>query len=156
MNQGGPRRFRAVIEGAGGGGALVGVPFDVEKAYGKKRVKVRVTIDGEPYRGSIARMGGPRHMLPVLKHIRAKIGKGPGAKVAIAMWEDLEPRVIAVPADLRRALAAHPRESLFFRDLSYTGRREYVRWIEGAKRAETRAGRVSRAILMLRQGKRGL
>ena len=158
MSQEAPRRFKAVIEDAGGGsgGALVRVPFDVEKAYGKKRVKVRVTIDGEPYRGSVVRMGGPGHMLPVLKHIRAKIGKGKGAAVSIAMWEDLEPRIVTVPSDLRRALGAHPKELLFFKGLSYTGRKEYVRWVEGAKREVTRTSRISRVIQLLSQGKRGI
>jgi hypothetical protein len=153
-----PRRFKAEIEDAGGGsgGALVRIPFDVEKAYGKKRVKVRVTIDGEPYRGSVVRMGGPGHILPVLKHIREKIGKGKGAAVSIAMWEDLEPRIATVPSDLRRALAAHPKEQLFFKGLSYTGRKEYVRWIESAKREETRTSRIAKAIQMLKQGKRGI
>jgi Domain of unknown function (DUF1905)/Bacteriocin-protection, YdeI or OmpD-Associated len=156
VSPGDPRKFRAVIEGAGGGGggALVSVPFDVEEAYGKKRVKVKVMIDGEPYRGSVVRMGGPRHMLPVLKHIRQKIGKGVGEWVSIVLWEDLELRVVAVPADLGAALAERPAERLFFRGLSYTGQREYVRWIEDAKREETRARRISLAIRLLRQRKR--
>jgi hypothetical protein len=149
-----PRKFRAVIESAGGGGAFVTVPFDVERAYGKKRVKVKVTIDREPYRGSVVRMGGPGHMLPVLKHIRAKIGKGPGASVAIVMDEDLEPRVVPVPRDLARELAGHPKERAFFSGLSYTSRREYVRWIEGAKREETRRGRISHAVGLLKRGQR--
>ena len=39
------------------GGAFVEIPFDVEKAFGKKRVPVRATIDGEPYRGSLVARG---------------------------------------------------------------------------------------------------
>lgn len=38
------QKFRAVIENAGGGGAFVSVPFDVEKVFGKKRVKIKATI----------------------------------------------------------------------------------------------------------------
>jgi len=70
--------FRAVIEDAGGGGAYVNIPFDVEKTFGKKRVKVIASIEGEPYRGTLVRMGEPQHMLPVLKEIREKIGKSFG------------------------------------------------------------------------------
>jgi hypothetical protein len=55
--------FRAAIEDAGGGGAFVSVPFDVEQAFGKKRVKVKATINGVPYRGSRMRMGGSCHIL---------------------------------------------------------------------------------------------
>ena len=49
--------FNAVIQNAGGGGAFVEVPFDVEKAFGSKRPKVKATIDGIPYRGTLVRMG---------------------------------------------------------------------------------------------------
>jgi hypothetical protein len=41
--------FRAVIESREGGGAFVTVPFDVEKTFGKKRVKIKAVIDGEKY-----------------------------------------------------------------------------------------------------------
>ena len=51
------RAFRAVMKDAGDGGAFVTVPFDVEATFGKKRVKVKATIEGEPYRGSLVRMG---------------------------------------------------------------------------------------------------
>jgi Domain of unknown function (DUF1905)/Bacteriocin-protection, YdeI or OmpD-Associated len=143
-----------VIESAGGGGAFVTVPFDVERAYGKKRVKVTVTIDGEPYRGSMVRMGGPRHMVPVLKHIRHAIGKGPGDRVSIAVREDLEPRTISVPRDLATKLGGQTKARLFFKGLSFTNQREYVRWIEAAKREETRARRILRTLRMLKQGRR--
>jgi len=143
-----------VIESAGGGGAFVSVPFDVERVFGKSRVAVKVTIDGEPYRGSLIRMGGPSHMLLVLKHIRERIGKGPGDAVDVVVEEDMRPRVVAVPKDLRRALERQPKALLFFRGLSYTGRKEFARWIESAKRDETRTRRVARAVAMLRQGKR--
>ena len=148
-----------MIEDAGGGsgGAIVSVPFDVEEAYGKKRVKVKVTIDGEPYR-RLGRADGrplphaPRPEAPP----RTDRQGASGEKVLVEMWEDLEPRVVNVPVDLRRALKANPKQGLFFRELSYTGQKEYVRSIEGAKREETRARRISRAILLLKQGKRGL
>lgn len=47
--------FRATIEHAGGGGAFVTVPFDVENAFGKKRVQVSATIGGvDPWAVSAA------------------------------------------------------------------------------------------------------
>lgn len=46
-------KFRAVIQDAGNGGAFVAVPFDVEKEFGKKRVKVKAVVAGEPYCGSL-------------------------------------------------------------------------------------------------------
>jgi len=147
-----PVEFWAVIEDAGGGGAFVTVPFDVEAAFGKKRVKIKATIDGIPYRGSIVRMGTPCHMLPVLKEIREKIGKGPGDQVHVIAQEDMGPRLVEVPEDLRQALDAEPDAGRFFDGLSYTHQREYVKWVTEAKRPETRQNRILKAMNMLRQG----
>jgi hypothetical protein len=118
--------FTAVIQGEKRGGVYVEIPFDVEGAFGKKRVKVKAVIDGEPYRGSLVRMGGPCHILGVLKEIRQKIGKGPGDEVQITLEEDTEPRVIEVPGDLKEALESSPEAGAFFQMLSYTHQREYV------------------------------
>lgn len=146
--------FRASIEDADGGGAYVTVPFDVEQAFGKKRVKVQATIDGEPYRGSLVRMGGPCHILGVVKAIRQKIGKNPGDEVEVTIVEDTEPRVVTVPPDLQQALQSSPQAEAAFQALSYTHQKEYVAWIEEAKREQTRQSRVARAIAMLQEGKR--
>lgn len=150
-----PRNFRAVIERSGGGGAYVSVPFDVEAAFGKKRVPVHATIEGEPYRGTLVRMGGPAHILIVLKEIRERIGKQPGDEVEVSLAEDLEPRVIEVPPDLASALQADAEARKFYDALSYTHRKEYVRWIEEAKREQTRVDRVARTVEMLKAGKKG-
>jgi hypothetical protein len=147
-------RFTAPIEDAGSGGAFVTVPFDVEKTFGEKRPKVKATFDGVPYRGTLVRMGGPRHFLPILKAIREQIGKGLGDPVEVTVEADAEPREVPVPEDLADALADAPDARAFFDGLAYTHRREYVRWIEEAKREETRARRVAQAVAMLREGKR--
>jgi uncharacterized protein YdeI (YjbR/CyaY-like superfamily) len=44
----------------------------------------------------------------------------------------------------------------FFDRLSYTHQKEYVTWINEAKREETRRTRISKMIDMLKQGKRGI
>jgi bifunctional DNA-binding transcriptional regulator/antitoxin component of YhaV-PrlF toxin-antitoxin module len=146
--------FRAVIESEGGGGAYVNIPFDVEQVYGKKRVKVKALIDGEPYRGSLTRMGGDCHILIVLKEIREKIGKSSGDEVEVTVEEDMEPRVVEVPQDLTEELARHPEANTYFQKLSYSHQKEYVDWIEGAKREQTRLNRIGKAIVMLSAGKK--
>ena len=146
-------RFRARIKsnGDGNGGAWVDVPFDVEKAFGKKRVPIRATIDGQPYRGSLVRMGGDCHMLLVLKSIREKIGKGPGEMVTVTLWEDTKPRTVRVPADVARVLARQPAAMKFFNGLSFSHQREYIEWIVQAKRPETRERRIARMLDLLAQ-----
>lgn len=66
-------------------GAYVEIPFDVKAEFGKGRVKVHATFDGEPYDGSIVRMGTPCHILGIRKDIRAKIGKQPGDMVTMTV-----------------------------------------------------------------------
>lgn len=68
-------------------GAYVEIPFDVKTEFGKGRVPVHATFDGEPYDGSLVRMGTPGHILGMRKDIRAKIGKQPGDTVHVALWE---------------------------------------------------------------------
>ena len=68
-------------------GAYIEIPFDVKETFGKGRVPVHVTFDGEPYDGSLVRMGTPCHILGVRKDIRLKIGKQPGDTVHVTIKE---------------------------------------------------------------------
>jgi hypothetical protein len=147
-------QFRAVIQNAGDGGAYVNVPLDVEDTFGKKRLKVKATIDGELYRGTLVRMGGPQHILLVLKIIRERIGKSIGDEVAIEFEEDLDPCKLDIPPDLQQALDAEPVANDYFNHFSYTHQKEYVRWITDAKRDQTRQRRIQQTIDMLKQGKK--
>lgn len=148
------QHFRASIEDAGGGGAYVTIPFDVEQVFGKKRLKVKATIDGEPYRGSLVRMGTPHHMLIILKQIRQKIGKTFGDEVTVEIEEDLQPRQVELPLDLQQAFQANPEARQVFDRLSYTHQKEYARWVSEAKRPETRQRRIQQTMEMLTQEKR--
>ena len=67
--------------------AYIEIPFDVKEAFGKGRVPVHATFDGEPYDGSLVRMGTPCHILGVRKDIRSKIGKQPGDTVHVTIKE---------------------------------------------------------------------
>lgn len=40
--------FTATIQNAGGGGAFVEIPFDVEQAFGAKKPRIRALIEGVP------------------------------------------------------------------------------------------------------------
>jgi hypothetical protein len=146
--------FKAIIINAGGGGAFVEIPFDVEAAFGAKKPKVKAMIEGVPYRGILTRMGGEHHILIVLKSIREQIGKTFGDEVKIVVEADTEPRVIEIPKDLLKELKKDKEAKLFFDKLSYTHRREYVMWINEAKRDVTRQARILKMIEMLKKGKR--
>ena len=141
--------FRAIIQTGQGGGAYVRIPFDVEATFGKKRVPVRATIDGIPYRGTLVRMGEPCHILGILKDIRSKIGRTIGDEVEVVLEEDTEPRVVHIPPDLQQALDASPQAKAVFGKLSYTHVKEYVNSILEAKRLETRQARILKTIAAL-------
>ena len=146
--------FTAVIQNAGGGGAFVEVPFDVEKEFGSKKPKVKAMIEGVPYRGLLTRMGGDHHLLIILKGIREQIGKTFGDEVTITVEPDTEPRLIEIPAELQKAFKAQKEAKTFFDKLSYTHQREYVMWINEAKREETRQNRIVKTIDMLKKGQK--
>ena len=146
----------AVIQNAGGGGAFVEVPFDVETAFGSKRPKVKAMIEGVPYRGILTRMGTECHLLIILKDIREQIGKTFGDEIKITVEPDTEPRVIEIPKDLMKELKKDKDAKAFYDKLSYTHQREYVNWINEAKREETRQRRIVKTIQLLKQGKRGV
>jgi hypothetical protein len=67
---------------------------------------------------------------------------------------DRKNRVITPPADLRQLLKRHEKARTFFESLSFTNRREYVEWIIGAKRADTRSQRLTLTLDKLSDGKR--
>ena len=148
--------FTGRIQNAGGGGGFVEVPFDVEKVFGSKRPKIKALIEGVPYRGTLVRMGGEHHMLIVLKGIREQVGKTFGDEVRIVVEADTEPRRVEIPADLMKEMKKNKDAKAFFDKLAFTHQREYVRWIEEAKREETRAARVIKTIEMLKKGKRSI
>src|ERR1044072_6314550 len=148
--------FTATIQNAGGGGAFVEVPFDVEKVFGSKRPKVKAMIEGIPYRGTLMRMGSECHILGVLKDIREQIGRSFGDEVTVTVEPDTEPRVIEIPQGLMKELKKDKEAKAFFDKLSYTHQKEYVRWVEEAKREETRQNRIVKTIEMLKKGKKGV
>jgi hypothetical protein len=147
--------FTAPIQNAGGGGAFVEIPFDVEKEFGSKRPRIKAMIEGVSYRGTLVRMGSECHMLLILKEIREKIGRSFGDEVKITVEADVEPRVVEIPKDLLKEFKKDKDAKAFFDKLSYTHQKEYVNWIEDAKKVETRQSRILKTMDMLKHGKRG-
>ena len=145
-------KFKAKIEAGDGGGAYVLFPYDTVKEFATKgKVPVKATFNGVSYSGSLIKYDNPLHMLGVSKAIRNQIGKQPGDTIEVVIWKDDEVRTVEVPAQLETLMA---RAGLlpFFNGLSYTHRKEYCRWINEAKKEETRLKRLGKAIEMLKKG----
>jgi hypothetical protein len=148
--------FEGILEAAGDtGGVFVVIPFSVAEVYGQRgQLPVRVTFDGYPYQGSAVPLGDGHHALLLLKQIRKAIDKTIGDTVRVTMRHDTAERKMEAPADLAEQLAANPKAAAYFDKLAYTHQREYVRWLEGAKKPETRAKRLGEAVEMLNQGRK--
>lgn len=75
------------------GGAYVIFPNDIRKEFGRGRIKVHATFDGEKYDGSIVNMGVKNadgsvcYIIGVRKEIRSRIGKQPGDSVRVTVRE---------------------------------------------------------------------
>jgi hypothetical protein len=87
--------YEAVIQLStiGSGGAYVPFPYDIKREFGKGRVKVYATFDGDPYEGSIVNMGVKNadgsvcYIIGILKEIRKKINKQAGDTVKVTVRE---------------------------------------------------------------------
>ena len=98
------------------------------------------------------RAGGPFYMA-VNRAMRERGNATPGSTVTVELERDDEPRVLEPPPDLAEALASSGAAAAF-EALSHSHRKEYVDWIDEAKREETRRRRIEKAAAMLREGKK--
>jgi hypothetical protein len=143
-------RFEGVLTRGERGGHLVEIPLDVPAVFGQARAPVRVTINGHSFRTRVATYGG-KYYLGLNREVRDAAGVADGDKLTIDIERDDAPREVEVPPDLAKALKAGLVRATFDA-LSFTHRKEYVRWIEEAKREETRQRRLKETVEMLRRG----
>ena len=101
---------------------------------------------------SLDELPGDRELARRLKEAKGRIDRGEKEAWRQASPKNKEP--IAVPQDLEAALAANPAANTFFDGLAPSHRYEYLEWITGAKRDETRVKRINEAIGWLADGKR--
>ena len=118
---------------------------------GAKRFPVVAEINGYAWRASVTRMSG-EFLLGLNRAVRERAGVQPGDRVEVALELDTAAREVAVPDALAAALARDRVARSAFDALAYSHRKEYARWIEGAKREETRRRRVAQALEKLRAG----
>ena len=138
--------------------AYVEFPFSAEELFGKKgQVKVKAVFDKTvEYQGSLANMGTGNHCLGLTQAVRKKLGKNFGDQVEVELWQDLEERTVEIPADVQEILKENPTAKELLEKMSYTHRKEYIRWITDAKKPETRENRKSKMIEMILDGKKGI
>jgi uncharacterized protein YdeI (YjbR/CyaY-like superfamily) len=119
---------------------------------GAKRFAVRATVNSYTWRTTVTRMGG-EFLLGLSRAVRQAAGAEAGDTVEVEVELDTAPREVVVPETLARALAEDSVAGAAFEGLAYSHRKEYARWIDEAKREETRERRVAQAVEMLREGR---
>ncbi|NQW79511.1 MAG: YdeI/OmpD-associated family protein [Chitinophagaceae bacterium] len=74
-------------------------------------------------------------------------------KAADIKVDDFEKRLIALPIELDKLFGAHEEAREFFISLSILNQKEYLSWIQGAKKEETKQKRLESTVEKLLAGK---
>lgn len=125
-----------------------------KKLPARSQTSVKGTLNGAAFRATLDPDGQGSHWLKVSRTLREAAGVQAGDKVELEIApveREPQPRV---PADLRTALAGVPEARATWSDITAVARRDWIHWINSAKRAETRARRIANACDMLAAGKR--
>ena len=142
-------KFRAQLQLHGKTATGLTVPAEVVAGLGAgKRPAVVVTLNRHTYRSTIASMGG-QFLLPVSAEQRELAGVAAGDWVTVTVELDQAPRTVEVPADLAAALAKQKGARAAFDAAAPSARKEFVRQVETAKAAETRARRIAAIVAKL-------
>jgi Domain of unknown function (DUF1905) len=95
-------RFEALLETEEGSRATYfQVPLDVARVFGRARPPVRGTINGFPFRSTIAKYG-ESYYLPVNAKLRESAGVAARETIAVELDRDTEPRAAEPPPTTAR------------------------------------------------------
>lgn len=146
-----PQAFEATVQKSGSKAFIV-VPFDPNQVWGEKeRHCIHGTVNGFRLRATL-QDSGDNIVISVGAAYSRDTGISVGDTVAVQI-EPEGPQLYNVADDILEALTGEPEALHFFNGLATHYRKNYVNWIEDAKRAETRAKRVEEMTSLLKQGK---
>jgi uncharacterized protein YdeI (YjbR/CyaY-like superfamily) len=121
---------------------MVRVPFAAGKIWGKRgQLRVKGEINGFAFRTSLFPDGNGGHRLLVNKAMQRGAKAAPGMAARFRLEPDSKIRVVAVPAELTRALSEDRSLRRWFHGLSQSIRNEICRVVSQAKSPEARLRR---------------
>ena len=136
-------------------GDKVGIqlPFNPNEVWGKKqRHYVTGSVNGHTIRGLLESDGISYYLLLGAAWRRDDM-IDMNALVTVELTPE-GPQQDNLAEDIVSALSSDPEARAFFESLATFYRKNYIRWIESAKRPETRAARISEMIQLLKAQKR--
>ena len=144
--------FKAVVAKSGTR-VFVPIPFDPNDVWGVKgRHHIRGTVNGYKVRGSLG-SDGTQYFLVLGAAWRRDCDVDAGTKVDVVLYPE-GPQSEALSPDIVSALDTEPKAKTFFESLATFYRNTYIKWIESAKRPETRTARIEELISLLKAGKK--
>lgn len=146
------RQFKTVINKRGSR-VFIPLPFNPNEVWGvKARHHIKGSVNGHTVRGSLG-SDGTQYFLPLGAAWRRDCGLDAGTNVDVVLSPE-GPQSASLSPDVATALEAEPQAKAFFESLATFYRNTYIKWIEGAKRSETRAARITEMIQLLKAGKK--
>ncbi|MEU3654413.1 YdeI/OmpD-associated family protein [Streptomyces sp. NPDC032161] len=148
--------FRATLVREAGVGTwtYVAVPPETAARLGTAaRIPVVAEVEGVSFTGSVMTGREQSRYLVVNRSVRDQAGVAEGDTVSVRLRVDTAERRVEAPDDLTEALAGVPAARRTYEGLSYSRQKEYVTWLEAAKRPETRQRRLAKALDLLAEGR---
>ena len=143
-------RFMATVEKAGAR-VFLRIPFDPDQVWGEKeRHYVAGMVNGCRFRGLIE-AGAGGFILSLGAAWRRDNGVVPGIEVEVELGPE-GPQLENIAPDIAAALDAEPEAKAFFESVASFYRKNFIRWIESAKRAQTRTARIEEMLRKLKAG----
>ena len=135
------------------GGIRIKLPFDPAAEWGDRdEYHLGGTVGGRGVRGGVSWIDGEPFLELGPAWCRDAYLKLDAPLQVVLQWEGPEFETLA--DDVKAAIGADTPARRFFDSLATAYREGYVRWIEEAKRPETRAKRIAETAAALQEGKK--
>jgi len=146
------QRFQASIVKSGSKTVIV-IPFKPAEVWGnRQRYHVTGSINGGKYRGPLG-FDGDDYFLSLGAAWRRDQGMEAGQQVEVELTPE-GPQSDTLSPDIVAVLDYEPQARMYFESLATFYRNGYIKWVEGARRPETRRARIAEMVSLLKAGKK--
>jgi len=146
------QQFKTIVAKSGTR-VFVPIPFNPNEVWGvKQRHHIQGTVNGHGVRGSLG-SDGTQYFLLLGAAWQRDCSLDAGDKVDVVLSPE-GPQSEGLSPDVVSALEAEPKAKAFFESLATFYRNTYIKWIESAKKPETRSARINEMIELLKAGRK--